>query len=60
MWNILERVKLNPIRTKNFSLSYEKCIDLVSFYNRVGLIFHTKHFEWKHVLTDFIQDTMET
>ena len=25
MWNILEPVKLNPIWTWNFSLSFEKC-----------------------------------
>ena len=33
------------------------------FYHRVGLesiIFHTKHFEQKHVLTGCIHFTMET
>ena len=35
----------------------------VSFYHRVGLdsiIFHTKHFEQKNVLTGFIHVTIET
>ena len=51
---------------KLFSLSFEKyCIRYVSFYDRVDLdsiIFHTKQFDQKHVLTGcfLIHFTMET
>ena len=55
MWNILERVKLNPTWTELFFIIRKMLYKIGKFfYHRVGLnsiIFQTKYFEQKHVLT---------